>query len=112
YFAWVSVIGYALTKISVTLYAGGVVIRAVTGWDFYTAAIVLIIVTGLYTIFGGLRAVVYTEVLQAIVLILGSVTLMAIGLSRIGGFSGLEAKVPAGFFSVSKRINHQNFTWP
>src|SRR5205807_2039692 len=71
YFTWVSVIGYVLTKISVTLYAGGVVIRAVTGWDFYTAAIVLIIVTGLYTIFGGLRAVVYTEVLQAIVLILG-----------------------------------------
>src|SRR5947208_6316790 len=111
YFTWVSVIGYVLTKISVTLYAGGVVIRAVTGWDFYTAAIVLIIVTGLYTIFGGLRAVVYTEVLQAIVLILGSVTLMAIGLSRIGGFSGLEAKVPAGFFSMWKPINHPDFPW-
>src|SRR5712692_9024471 len=64
YFTWVSVIGYVLTKISVTLYAGGVVIRAVTGWNFYTAAIVLIVVTGLYTVFGGLRAVVYTEVLQ------------------------------------------------
>src|SRR5438309_4174716 len=38
YFTWVSVIGYVLTKISVTLYAGGVVIRAVTGWNFYTAA--------------------------------------------------------------------------
>ncbi|PYP98671.1 MAG: sodium transporter, partial [Gemmatimonadetes bacterium] len=111
YFTWVSVIGYVLTKISVTLYAGGVVIRAVTGWDFYTAAIVLIVVTGLYTIFGGLRAVVYTEVLQAIVLILGSVTLMAIGLSRVGGFSGLEAKVPAGFFSMWKPINHPDFPW-
>src|SRR5213596_1213051 len=111
YFTWVSVIGYVLTKISVTLYAGGVVIRAVTGWNFYTAAIVLIVVTGLYTIFGGLRAVVYTEVLQAIVLILGSVTLMAIGLSRVGGFSGLEAKVPAGFFSMWKPINHPDFPW-
>src|SRR5947199_1065590 len=111
YFTWVSVIGYVLTKISVALYAGGVVIRAVTGWDFYTAAIVLIVVTGLYTIFGGLRAVVYTEVLQAIVLILGSVTLMAIGLSRVGGFSGLEAKVPAGFFSMWKPINHPDFPW-
>src|SRR5881296_2891762 len=111
YFTWVSVIGYVLTKISVTLYAGGVVIRAVTGWNFYTAAIVLIVVTGLYTIFGGLRAVVYTEVLQAIVLILGSVTLMAIGLSRVGGFSGLEAKVPAGFFSMWKPSNHPDFPW-
>jgi solute:Na+ symporter, SSS family len=111
YFTWVSVIGYVLTKISVTLYAGGVVIRAVTGWNFYTAAIVLIVVTGLYTIFGGLRAVVYTEVLQAIVLILGSITLMAIGLSRVGGISGLEAKVPAGFFSMWKPVNHPDFPW-
>src|SRR5213596_3990281 len=111
YFTWVSVIGYVLTKISVTLYAGGVVIRAVTGWNFYTAAIVLIVVTGLYTIFGGLRAVVYTEVLQAIVLILGSITLMAIGLSRVGGFAGLEAKVPAGFFSMWKPSSHPDFPW-
>src|SRR5437764_5601361 len=51
YFTWVWVIGYVLTKISVTLYAGGVVIRAVTGWDFYTAAIVLIVVPGLSSIF-------------------------------------------------------------
>jgi len=105
------VIGYVLTKISVTLYAGGVVIRAVTGWNFYTAAIVLIVITGLYTIFGGLRAVVYTEVLQAIVLILGSITLMAIGLSRVGGISGLEAKVPEGFFSMWKPSSHPDFPW-
>src|SRR5881392_3486980 len=111
YFTWVSVIGYVLTKISVTLYAGGVVIRAVTGWDFYTAAIVLIVVTGLYTIFGGLRAVVYTEVLQAIVLILGSATLMIIGLKHVGGFAALEAKVPAGFFSMWKPVSDPNFPW-
>ncbi|HKW39944.1 MAG TPA: sodium:solute symporter [Gemmatimonadales bacterium] len=111
YFTWVSVIGYVLTKISVTLYAGGVVIGAVTGWNFTTAAIILIVVTGLYTIFGGLRAVVYTEVLQAIVLILGSATLMAIGLSEVGGFAGLEAKVPAGFFSMWKPIHDPDFPW-
>jgi SSS family solute:Na+ symporter len=111
YFTWVSVIGYVLTKISVTLYAGGVVIREVTGWNFYTAAIVLIVVTGIYTIFGGLRAVVYTEVLQAIVLILGSATLMIIGLNKVGGFSGLEARVPEGFFSMWKPTNHPDFPW-
>jgi solute:Na+ symporter, SSS family len=111
YFTWVSVIGYVLTKISVTLYAGGVVIRAVTGWNFLTAAIVLIVVTGLYTIFGGLRAVVYTEVLQAIVLILGSATLMIIGLQHVGGFAALQAKVPAGFFSMWKPMSDPEFPW-
>ncbi|MBW8838984.1 MAG: hypothetical protein JF602_03875, partial [Gemmatimonadetes bacterium] len=69
YFTWVSVIGYVLTKISVTLFAGGVVMRAVTGFDIWTSATVLIVITGLYTIFGGLRAVIYTEVMQAVVLI-------------------------------------------
>src|SRR5207247_423221 len=111
YFTWVSVIGYVLTKISVALYAGGVVIRAVTVWNFFTAAVVLIIVTGLYTIFGGLRAVVYTEVLQAIVLILGSATLMIIGLQHVGGIAALKAKVPAGFFSMWKPISDPNFHW-
>src|SRR5258707_2085953 len=90
YFTWVSVIGYVLTKISVTLYAGGVVIRAVTGWDFYMAAIVLIVITGLYTIFRGLRAVVYTHLLHAIVLILGSLTLMALWLSPLRRLAAVQ----------------------
>src|SRR5258705_9394503 len=111
YFTWVSVIGYVLTKISVTLYAGGVVIGAVTGWNFYAAAVVLIVITGLYTIFGGLRAVVYTEVLQAIVLILGSITLMIIRLSHVGGWRRLTAKVPYDFFSMWKPSNHPDFPW-
>src|SRR4051812_34519785 len=84
YFSWVSVIGYVLTKISVTLFAGGIVVRAVTGLDFYKSAAVLIVITGLYTIFGGLRAVIYTEVLQAIVLIAGSAALAFLGLHAVG----------------------------
>ena len=111
YFTWVSVIGYVLTKISVTLFAGGVVLNAVTGWNFWTSAVVLIVITGLYTILGGLRAVIYTEVMQAVVLILGSLVLMIVGLNAVGGWSGLTAKVPADFFSMWKPISHPDFPW-
>jgi len=111
YFTWVSVIGYVLTKISVTLFAGGVVMRAVTGLDLWTSAGVLIVVTGLYTIFGGLRAVIYTEVMQAIVLIFGSAALMFIGLNSVGGWSGLESRLPADFFSMWKSSSHPDFPW-
>jgi SSS family solute:Na+ symporter len=111
YFTWVSIVGYVLTKISVTLFAGGVVMRAVTGFDFWTSAAILIVITGLYTIFGGLRAVIYTEVMQAVVLIVGSVTLMFIGLHAVGGWSGLEAKVPPDFFSMWKPSSHKDFPW-
>ncbi len=111
YFTWVSIIGYVLTKISVTLFAGGVVMRAVTGFDFWTSAAILIVITGLYTIFGGLRAVIYTEVMQAVVLIAGSVTLMFIGLHAVGGWSGLHAAVPPDFFSMWKPMHHKDFPW-
>ena len=111
YFTWVSVIGYVLTKISVTLFAGGVVMRAVTGLDLWTSAAVLIVITGLYTIFGGLRAVIYTEVMQAIVLIVGSAALMFLGLQAVGGWSGLQARVPPDFFSMWKPSNHPEFPW-
>jgi SSS family solute:Na+ symporter len=111
YFTWVSIVGYVLTKISVTLFAGGVVMRAVTGYDFWTSAAILIVITGLYTIFGGLRAVIYTEVMQAVVLIVGSITLMFIGLHAVGGWSGLRASVPPDFFSMWKPSSHKDFPW-
>jgi len=111
YFTWVSIVGYVLTKISVTLFAGGVVMRAVTGFDFWTSAAILIVITGLYVIFGGLRAVIYTEVMQAVVLIAGSMTLMFIGLHAVGGWSGLQARVPPDFFSMWKPSNHKDFPW-
>src|SRR5438876_4083750 len=102
YFTWVSIIGYVLTKISVTLFAGGVVMREVTGFGVWTSAVILIVITGLYTIFGGLRAVIYTEVMQAVVLIIGSATLAVLGLYAVGGWGALTARVPAGFFSMWK----------
>ena len=111
YFSGVSVIGYVLTKISVTLFAGGVVMHAVTGLDLYTSASILIVITGLYTVFGGLRAVIYTEVMQAVVLIVGSGALAYLGLGAIGGWSGLHARLPADFFSMWKPSNHPDFPW-
>jgi SSS family solute:Na+ symporter len=111
YFTWVSVVGYVLTKISVTLFAGGVVMHAVTGLDPWTSAGVLIVVTGIYTIVGGLRAVIYTEVAQAVVLIVGSAALMFIGLNAVGGFGGLQARLPADYFSMWKPSNHPDFPW-
>jgi SSS family solute:Na+ symporter len=111
YFTWVSIVGYVLTKISVTLFAGGVVMRAVTGLDFWTSAAILIIITGLYTLLGGLRAVIYTEVMQAIVLIAGSIALTLVGLAAVGGWSGLEARVPSDFFSMWKPSDHPDFPW-
>ncbi|MGH7700969.1 MAG: sodium:solute symporter [Gemmatimonadales bacterium] len=111
YLTTVSVIGYVLTKISVTLFAGGIVIRELTGVNLWTGAAVIVVATGLYTVAGGLRAVIYTELLQTFVLIAGSVALLLIGLAQVGGWSGLEARVPEGFFSMWKPASHPDFPW-
>src|SRR5205809_8016751 len=84
---------------------------AVTGLNLYTSAAVLIVITGLYTIVGGLRAVSYTEVMQAVVLIAGSAALASVGLHAAGGWTGVAARAPAEFFSVGKPSNHPNFPW-
>ena len=87
----VSLLSYVLTKVSVTVYAGAVVIATFMGFDFWTSAFVLVILTGVYTVLGGMRAVVYTEALQAVLLIIGSLILTLMGLSELGGWDAMIA---------------------
>ncbi|MFZ8269817.1 sodium:solute symporter family transporter, partial [Staphylococcus aureus] len=81
----IQLLSYVITKASVTIFAGALVFNQFFGVDFWTGAIILVIVTGVYTIFGGLHAVMYTEAIQAIVLLLGSFVLLLIGLDKVGG---------------------------
>jgi Na+/proline symporter len=63
-----------LTKVSVTIYAGGIVVSELLGIPFWYGAIGVVVFTGIYTVIGGMKAVIYTETLQAIILITGSNT--------------------------------------
>ncbi len=108
YLAAISVVGYVLTKISVTLYAGGIVYEVLLGGSFLTGAIVIVVATGIYTVLGGLRAVLYTEMLQTILLIGGAVLVTAIGLSRLGGVGALIAASEPGTFEMWR---NPSFPW-
>ncbi|HYL12057.1 MAG TPA: sodium:solute symporter [Terriglobales bacterium] len=111
YLASISIIAYILTKISVHLWAAAIVLERVVGWSPLKAALVLVIVTGIYTIAGGLSAVIYTEVVQTLVLLTGAIALTFIGLHRVGGFAGLRADVPASYFHMIKPISDPEFPW-
>lgn len=98
----ISLVSYVLTKVAVTVYAGGLVFKTVLGIEyitvagfqidfFWVGAIGLVVITGLYTIFGGMKAVLYTSVLQAPVLIIGSLVILFVGLYKLGGWGELEA---------------------
>lgn len=111
YLAVISVLGYVITKISVTIAAGGIVFNALMGIDFWTGALIVVIATGLYTVLGGLRAVLYTDLLQMFVLIGGSVAVTVMGLIKIGGWSELQASVGSDFFNLWKPMTDPDFPW-
>ncbi|MGH7718799.1 MAG: sodium:solute symporter [Gemmatimonadaceae bacterium] len=111
YLAIVSIIAYVLTKISVTIAAGGIVFEALMGIDFWTGALVVVVVTGIYTIFGGLRAVLYTDMLQMFVLIGGAVTVTLVGLARLGGWGVMMETVGPDFLDMWKPASDPNFPW-
>ena len=111
YLAVISIIGYVLTKISVTIAAGGIVFEALMGIDFWTGALIVVVITGVYTIFGGLRAVLYTDLLQMFVLIGGAVAVTALGLSALGGWGAMEDAVAPAFLHLWQPISDPNFPW-
>ncbi len=94
----ISLVSYILTKVAVTVYAGGIVFKDVFGIDsirigtwqidfFWVSAVGLVLITGLYTTFGGMKAVLYTSVLQTPILLFGSIAILVIGLIKLGGWT-------------------------
>ena len=106
-----SIIGYVLTKVSVTIYAGGVVVAALLDIPFIYGALGTVVITGIYTVVGGMRAVVYTEALQTIVLIVGSLLITYYGYQAIGGFAELRATVGSEHFNMWRPSNDPDFPW-
>lgn len=113
----ISLVSYILTKVAVTVYAGGVVFKTVFNIDelwgidfFWISAVGLVVITGLYTVFGGMRAVLYTSVLQTPVLLIGSIVIVVIGLIKVGGWAEVERLVGQNIHLV-RSADDPEFPW-
>ncbi|MCC6397836.1 MAG: sodium:solute symporter [Bacteroidetes bacterium] len=107
----ISLVAYVLTKIAVGIFAGGVVFSVLLpemsfmGMDsFWIGSILVVVITGLYTIAGGMRAVAYTEAMQTIILIVGSALVTVFGLQALGGWDQLRALVDPEMFNLWKPL--------
>ncbi len=107
----ISLVAYVLTKMAVGIFAGGVVFAVLLpemnlwGMDsFWIGSIIVVVITGLYTIVGGMRAVAYTEALQTIILIIGSALVTIFGLIALGGWSQLREIAGSEMFNLWKPI--------
>lgn len=120
----VSLFAYVVTKVSVTVYAGALVFKTllpemsftvmdVTVGPFWIGAIATVVLTGIYTVFGGLRAVLYTDTAQAVILLLGSFFITFFGLSKLGGWGELVSvcKANADQFALWRPMSDPDFPW-
>ena len=125
FFSFISLVSYVLTKVSVTVFAGGLAIQEIFGIDtlfgidfFWIAAISLVVITGLYTIIGGMKAVLWTSVLQTPVLLLGSFIILFVGLTKLGAGAGLMegwavmSEINGANMHLFRPMNDPMFPWP
>ncbi|KAK3590544.1 hypothetical protein CHS0354_015522 [Potamilus streckersoni] len=85
---------YIFTKISADLYAGAIFMEQSLNWNIYWSIMLLLAVAALFTITGGLTAVIWTDFIQTIIMLLGATILMIISFVKVGGFSAMVEQYP------------------
>ncbi len=121
YLSIVSILAYVITKISLIIFAGALVFETM-GIPFWTGAIITVIATGFYTVLGGLRAVIYTDMVQAFILLFGTLAVTWFGLHQLGGWEGMvdtlelasnrEGNPPADrFFNLWRPVTDTDYPW-
>jgi len=112
FFSGFMVILSVLTKISISLWASSLVFSSLLGWNPLSVIWVVGLGTALYTMKGGLRVVVYTDALQAVVLLAAALVLTLVGLRQVGGWAGLHAKLAPEMFSMVRPATDADYPWP
>jgi SSS family solute:Na+ symporter len=111
----ISLVAYVLTKIAVGIFAGGIVfgtlipelqlnVAGIHFNSFWVGSVAVVLLTGLYTVLGGMRAVAYTEAVQTFILIGGSLLLTFFGLEKLGGWSAFREALPSDMFNLWKPL--------
>jgi SSS family transporter len=109
---FISLVLYIFTKVSATLFAGQLLLEDFLPINKWAIAGVLIAGTAAYTMVGGLAAVIYTEVLQTVVLLAGGIMLLTFALRRVGGYEALQHELPPDFFVLMRPATDLEYPWP
>ncbi|XP_078074675.1 sodium/glucose cotransporter 4 [Mustelus asterias] len=106
YMSVLSLILYMFTKISTDIFSGALFIQVALGWNLYVSTVILLVVTAVYTVAGGLTAVIYTDALQTVIMVVGAIVLMFIGFSEVGWYTGMVEK----YFQAIPNVTVANTT--
>ena len=111
FFALFSIIIYIFTKVLVSLFAAGLLFYDLFGLNIYASSILIVLITGLYSVIGGSSAVIKTQYFQGLILIIGAFILSIAGFNAIGGLEGLSSKVSDDFFNMFKSVSDPDYPW-
>jgi solute:Na+ symporter, SSS family len=109
-FAIFTLFSFIFTRISVTIFTGSLVFQTILGWDEWVSVGVILGTSSLYSVIGGLHAIMITDFLQSFVLIFGSGVLLIISIFKGGGISTIVARSPEKFH-LWKPITDPDFPW-
>lgn len=101
-----------LVKVSISLWASSIVLSQILGWNQTAVIWGIGAFTAVYTMKGGLSAVVYTDAIQTTVLVVAGIMLTVIGLDHVGGIAALHAKLDPSYFSMLRPATDPNLPWP
>lgn len=121
YLSVVSILAYVLTKISLIIFSGALIFETM-GVPFWTGAIITVLSTGFYTVLGGLKAVIYTDMVQAFILLAACAAVTYFGLSQVGGWDEMVATIQRAsaepghppldhFFNLWRPMNDTQYPW-
>ncbi|KAL3879059.1 hypothetical protein ACJMK2_031373, partial [Sinanodonta woodiana] len=101
YSSVLALVEYILTNISIEIYSGAIFMRLILGWNLYLCVVIILAITALYTVAGGLASVIYTDTLQAVVLIIGAIVVTSLSFIKVGGWNAMEVKYMASAANYS-----------
>lgn len=109
--AWYALIKILISWLSLGLFAGGFLVRQILGIPMWQSVTVLVAFAGLFTFFGGLKAIAKVNVFQMILLICVSLALTVLGLNKVGGIQALYSSTPGHFWNLIQPSSDPQYPW-
>ena len=109
--AWYSLVTILVSWLSLTLFAGGILVSQILNLPLWLSVIILVMIAAFFTIAGGLKAIAYTNVFQMLLLIMVSLILTVLGIYKAGGLAAIYENTPSEYWNLFRPMGDPNYPW-
>lgn len=109
--AWYTIVTVMISWLALTLFAGGILVGQILNMPLWLSVIILLLISGFFTIAGGLKAIAYTNVFQMLLLIIVSLILTIVGVNKAGGLGEIMANTPPDYWNLLRPADDPTYPW-